>query len=645
MLSGELRCLYAKSRNLRATVLDANPTVLFDVLFNTDSDFAGLPAEWAAAPNLRRTMVTRAPAPTRSFAATCPHALSAFRANANLPLENRTKIPTWYTQFGVDYIERQFAALNRLLHAATFIENHPYQYWGYIVTRPDAVLDHPLQLCAISEPHNHLYVALPGKVAGRGGWTNSPHTVRQHDHFDTRSIHHHVPDFLMFGARDFMMLWLQRFKVFEAICAMPFKQGTALLRPEELLNLWLEMNGVHAHQSKQGVRTLPIRVELARYAYRSEVGRNENNLCARTAESKGSLSSPTPPRNPAAASTEAAQLGQALCEVHKPDSPSVAFLVGGLSRGFSKPIRWLSLKRNILEAFGVPPQRYELLLYLKEYDLGPPSVKWQVGGNDSRNRSIYAADPRAELEQAIAALAPAEVHIDEDQDCDSRMRRRHDATCIARTISSSVPIGNVTAPLPPAGLGYWHTLDQLWKMLLRRETKRGAPFELVMFARPDLVHFLSVGPHCLYDRNVVYTSIGDDCNDLIGRTGIKFTQKCKLFSSSDFWFLAPRKYVEHLAGTLDRLMSCHITFQWNEDVFAREGPRVAGALGFKHMRHLGMLGGSLLQRRGPPSLSVQGVGANLDALGRHVDLVKLLYNASRSPTRHNQVLQNMSFST
>ena len=326
-------------------------------------------------------------------------------------------------------------------------------------------------------------------------------------------------------------------------------------------------------------------------------------------------------------------LGQALCK-NEPNTPSIAFLVGGLARDFAQPIRYLSLKRNIIEAFGLPRHRFDLLLYLKNFDYGPPSSKWHAGGLHGRNRSTFHANRPTALDKAMEILQPAAVRILSDMERDARhilsLEREHNRTCVARIESSrAASLGNVSLARLPQGLGLWDTLDQLWAMLIRQEQKRGDRYEQVMFLRPDLVHFLSMGPYCLYRRDTVYSSTGDDCGNLAGRTkSTVFRQKCMIFSSSDFWFLGPRAYAKFILGTLNRILSCRQYYGWNEDVFVRDGKNAARALGFRYHGHRGMLGASFIQRRVQPRLSVQGIGAAVESVVEHVDLDALLYNST-----------------
>ena len=64
-------------------------------------------------------------------------------------------------------------------------------------------------------------------------------------------------------------------------------------------------------------------------------------------------------------------------------------------------------------------------------------------------------------------------------------------------------------------MGHWHTLSRLWAMLGTREQARSSKFLRLMFLRPELLHVLPIGPHCLYDPGTpVYHLVGRDCDYL-----------------------------------------------------------------------------------------------------------------------------------
>ncbi|KAL1527535.1 hypothetical protein AB1Y20_008924 [Prymnesium parvum] len=327
--------------------------------------------------------------------------------------------------------------------------------------------------------------------------------------------------------------------------------------------------------------------------------------------------------------SQAQLLARALCKNDARPPPHTALLVGGLSRGFTLPERWLSLQRNVIDALGNP--NTELLLYLKVFHGdAPPSAKWRprAGSNMSAD---FEVDSTSALELVVRTLAPAAVVIDRYAQREPSLRWQRNRTCVARGAADGIGLGPERRELlwPAVQLGYWHTLKQLWQMLCQRETARAATFEQVMFLRPDLVHFLSVGPYCLYRPKTVYHSMGDDCHELQHVSTPRFAKICRQKGGADFWWMAPRIYAEHAAQTLDRLMNCTTFFSMNEDFFYHDSRPFAADAGLTFVRTSGLLGASLVQRPAAPVTAVQGVGGALGLLAQHVELMALLYNESR----------------
>ena len=329
--------------------------------------------------------------------------------------------------------------------------------------------------------------------------------------------------------------------------------------------------------------------------------------------------------------TSAELLARALCR-HAPAPPSVAVLIGGLARGFTKPERWRSLRTNVLESLGAP---VELLLYLKEFrEPGPPSAKWRPPASSTQNAS-WEPDGDGALDAAIAELRPTMVRVDRDGGTEARLRSQYNRTCVARSsrhaTDSKASLGPVDRPLQPMGMqmGYWHTMKRLWAMMCEREAARTLRFDRVMYARPDLVHYLGMGPYCLYQPATVYHSIGDDCGEHWKRSTPRFAQICRQVGGSDFWWLGPRNYAEFVASTLDRLLSCHTFLGMNEELFPSEGARFAREAGLTFVRSGGLLGASFIQRAAAPALVVQGVGSAVKDVASHIELLQLMYNESR----------------
>ena len=94
-----------------------------------------------------------------------------------------------------------------------------------------------------------------------------------------------------------------------------------------------------------------------------------------------------------------------------------------------------------------------------------------------------------------------------------------------------------------------------------------------------------------------------------------------------------------MVRTFDHVMSCKASHDWNEDVYVNEGPLLAKRLGYRFMKSQGFLGGSLIQRSTLPSLAAQGIGAGLHSMATHVDLLKLVYNATNPSGRHHRALE------
>ena len=181
-------------------------------------------------------------------------------------------------------------------------------------------------------------------------------------------------------------------------------------------------------------------------------------------------------------------------------------------------------------------------------------------------------------EQALRQLAPAAVRIDLDSDTVPRLSREVAQTCRQQR----------SLRLSDSALGYFHTLKALWQLMAGREAERGRTFEQLMFVRPDLVHWLPMGPHCLFRRSVVHHSMGATCAKEVGRVpphsvdGVSSnrvgmcalyagfarlrTDRARAWQSAieaqircnrlDFWFLAPRPYFVVLAGILDAALAC-----------------------------------------------------------------------------------------
>ena len=306
----------------------------------------------------------------------------------------------------------------------------------------------------------------------------------------------------------------------------------------------------------------------------------------------------------APASADDLTLSQTLCHNSRTPPPAVAVLVGGLARGFTRPERWRSLQRNVLGSLGVPD--FELILYLKEFrEKGPPSAKWRPPYE--RNLSAGSEpDDHGALHRVINYLAPTLFKIDQDEGVENRLRVYHNRTC-GRTHASKARekiIGPEDRELrhPGVQMGYWHTLKHLWAMVKEREEIRGSLFDMSIFLRPDLVHYLGIGPWCLYRPRTIYHSVGDDCGELFKRSTPRFVQYCATVGASDFIWVAPRAYLEFVATTLDRILSCNLWFPMNEMLFTVEGEKFARESGLTFV-HQSKSRGPRVHARARPSSS------------------------------------------
>ena len=286
----------------------------------------------------------------------------------------------------------------------------------------------------------------------------------------------------------------------------------------------------------------------------------------------------------------------ALCPMAK--EPDVAILVGGIERGFLQtPRLWLSLKRNVLDQFA--PRTYELLLFLKTFEWEVPE-SWrplQPKGSDGQPAPAMPSNGAA---QALQVLRPAAVEFATSSEVDELEQQL--LACGKRS-------NNGTRPM----LGYFFTLQSLWRLVTKRENERNRRYEVVMFARPDLIHYLGCGAHCLYDaRRTVYHSIGADC----AFTVFASDALCPRFSGIDFWWLGPRRYAEHLAGSLRRMLECRHAYN-NEEVLTSALQQARKELGLQVEAHdASFLGASVVWRSGGrPKGGIQGIG-RLAALNR-----------------------------
>ena len=316
-------------------------------------------------------------------------------------------------------------------------------------------------------------------------------------------------------------------------------------------------------------------------------------------------------RQPAAADETASSQPQ-FCPTPEPD---VALLVGGMERGLlSEPRMWLSLRRNVLDQFA--PRTSELLLFLKTFE-------WQVGDawqpSSSRGsllRTSTATDEEAARRtwaRALEVLRPTAVEFANQSEVDAlqlRLSRCHKYTP-----------GDGIRPM----LGYLHTLQQLWRLTTKREKERGSPFEVVMFMRPDMIHYFSCGAHCLYEApTTVYHSVGSDCAFTVyagGRDSL-----CGQFSGLDFWWLGPRRYAGYLGSSLARVLSCGRAYVSNEHVLAEALSHAQKEFGLRVRADANSyLGASVLWRpAGLPRSGVQGIGT-LARLNHTRPLAELVY--------------------
>ena len=298
----------------------------------------------------------------------------------------------------------------------------------------------------------------------------------------------------------------------------------------------------------------------------------------------------------------------ALCPAA--NEPDVAILVGGIERGFLQtPRLWLSLKRNVLDQFA--PRSYELLLFLKTFEWEVPE-SWrpsQPKGSDGQSGAAVEANGAA---QALQVLRPAAVEFATSSEVDELEQQL--LACGKRS-------NNGTRPM----LGYFFTLQSLWRLATKRENERNRRYEVVMFVRPDLIHYLGCGAHCLYDaRRTVYHSIGADC----AFTVFASDALCPRFSGIDFWWLGPRRYAEHLAGSLQRMLECRHAYN-NEEVLTSGLQHAHKELGLQVEAHeASFLGASVVWRSaGRPKGGVQGIG-RLAALNRSQQgLLGLVYGS------------------
>ena len=199
------------------------------------------------------------------------------------------------------------------------------------------------------------------------------------------------------------------------------------------------------------------------------------------------------------------------------------------------------------------------MLFLKTFE-------WQVGDawqpSSSRGsllRTWTATDEEAARRtwaRALEVLRPTAVEFANQSEVDAlqlRLSRCHKYTP-----------GDGIRPM----LGYLHTLQQLWRLTTKREKERGSPFEVVMFMRPDMIHYFSCGANCLYEApTTVYHSVGSDCAFTVyagGRDSL-----CGQFSGLDFCWLGPRRYAGYLGSSLERMLSCGRAYVSNEHVLER----------------------------------------------------------------------------
>lgn len=305
-------------------------------------------------------------------------------------------------------------------------------------------------------------------------------------------------------------------------------------------------------------------------------------------------------------------------------SPDIAVLVGGLERGFLHwPRLWLSLQKNVLDVLA---PSYELFLYLKMFEANTYDDAWlpldpssSRGDHDGQLLKLPRG-PLSDVHTAIAALRPVSVEF-ENRSYSMLLEEKRQLTKLGYCAKSRSM--EVQEHVLRRMLGHAGTLKRLWQLALQRETKRGQRYEAVMYFRPDLIHYLSCGPLCLYEpRRAVYHSVGADC----AFTLFGDDPECWLVSGIDFWWLGPRDYAQYLGGAHQRLRSCLSAATSVEGLYV-EALENAQALGLRVEKHsASYLGASVLRREGGLSRSgVQGIG-RLELLNRtHQGLPQLAY--------------------
>ena len=197
----------------------------------------------------------------------------------------------------------------------------------------------------------------------------------------------------------------------------------------------------------------------------------------------------------------------------------IAFVVAGQSRGFIADGGYARYWKHVVLQLAAPPVCSRGSCHGE-----PPRVFLTL--KLERNSSTV----HAKLNEMLDLLQPASVSISVERDADMLLYADLHATRAAARQRGVTSLGGASmvnhpecfwkdiAPhyvLTQAAV-WWSTMASAWRSVVAWEDRAGLRFDAILFSRPDIFFFASMGPACAYDLGTTwYAPPGNNTPDML----------------------------------------------------------------------------------------------------------------------------------
>ena len=177
------------------------------------------------------------------------------------------------------------------------------------------------------------------------------------------------------------------------------------------------------------------------------------------------------------------------------NAPRVAFLIGGVTRGFDRERMRRAFLQHVVEPLAPTPANRAVFLALKKLER-TQKMGMRIAGFVEMETNSAALKAGVASQFSGATLHLSHLPVDRE--------------VIAKESSRQSPISNSMGPgfkphpcnctcfelLRPAVAGFVTAIRRSYLMMRERETAQGWNFDLVVFSRPDLIFFAPLASWC-----------------------------------------------------------------------------------------------------------------------------------------------------